>query len=366
MLKSFLFKIRDHRRKQGRRYELGHILLFSVLAVLSGADSYRKIHKFIVIRHAILNKMFKLNWKRMPAHTTIRDIIQNTSGSELEKSFRQYSALLSENDNENRFISCDGKVLRGSFDHFRDRRAIQILSAFLSDTHIISAHEEIAAKTNEIPMAQSLIEALGLTGHIFTFDALRCQEKTLRTAKKTGNDIIVQVKGDQKTLAGDCEAISETAIPDSVYQEPINKARNRTESRKTEVFISPTFTDNEKWDLTEALVKVVRYRQVFDTKSKTWKNSDETSFCISTTVLSATEFSQAVRNHWGIENRNHYVRDETMREDKSRIRTNSHIFAKLRSFAINIFRKNNVKNVSPELFSNCMNISNVLNYAGIR
>lgn len=40
MLKSFLFKVKDHRRKQGRRYELGHILLFTVLAILSGANSY--------------------------------------------------------------------------------------------------------------------------------------------------------------------------------------------------------------------------------------------------------------------------------------------------------------------------------------
>ena len=29
MLESFLFQIVDHRRGQGRRYELGHILLFS-------------------------------------------------------------------------------------------------------------------------------------------------------------------------------------------------------------------------------------------------------------------------------------------------------------------------------------------------
>ncbi len=310
--------------------------------------------------------MFKLNWKRMPAHTTVRDIIQGTSGSELEQCFRQYSTILAESENNKRFISCDGKVLRGSFDHFKDRKAIQVLSAFLSENHIIPAHEEIAEKTNEIPTAQNLIEALGLTGYIFTFDALHCQEKTLRTVKQTGNDVIVQVKANQKTLLQDSQTISETAIPDDVYQEPITKTRNRIESRKTEVFISPAFTHNEKWDLAEALIKVERNRQVFDTKSKTWKNSDETSFYISTTVLSAPEFCQAIRNHQGIENRNHHVRDVTMKEDKSRIRTNPHIFAKLRSFAINILRKNNVTNVSLELFSNCMNLNNVLNYVGVR
>ena len=96
------------------------------------------------------------------------------------------SPKLAEGGTESRFISYDGKVLRGSFDHFKDQEAVWILSAFLSDSHIILAHEEIATKTDEIPTVQDLIEALGLTGYIFTFDALHYQEKTLRTAKLAG------------------------------------------------------------------------------------------------------------------------------------------------------------------------------------
>lgn len=176
MLKSFLFKIKDHRRKQGRRYELGHILLLSILAILSGADSYRKVQKFIVAHYDSLDEIFELNWKRMPAHTTIRAIIQGTSGPELEQSFRQYSQVLAESDAGKQFIGCDGKVLRGSFDHFQDQTAVQILSAFASNSRIILAHEEIATKTNEIPTAQRLMAELGLSGYIFTFDALHCQK----------------------------------------------------------------------------------------------------------------------------------------------------------------------------------------------
>jgi len=365
MLKSFLFKVKDHRRKQGRRYELGHILFFSILAILSGADSYRKIHKFVVARYDILNETIDLGWKRMPAHTTIREIIQGTSGVELEQSFREYSHILAKSDVQKQFIGCDGKVLRGSFDHFKDQKAIQVLSAFVSHNHIILAHEEIATKTNEIPTAQRLMRELGLSGYIFTFDALHCQEKTLQTAKKTDNDAIVQVKRNQKTLLNDCRTIAATTTPDEVYQEPVTKTRNRIESRRVEIFISPALTHNEKWNLVKVVVKVKRYRQVLDTKSKAWKDSDETSFYISTIVLSAQEFCQAIRNHWGIENRDHHVRDATMGEDKSRIRTNPHIFAKLRSFALNILRKNKVENVSLELYDNCMDLDNVLNYVGI-
>ena len=39
--------------------------------------------------------------------------------------------------------------------------------------------------------------------------------------------------------------------------------------------------------------------------------------------------------------------------------------AKLRSFALNILRKNKVDNVSLALFENCMNLDNILNYVGI-
>ena len=176
MLQSFLFNIKDHRRKQGVRYQQGHILLFSILAILSGATSYRKIHQFIVSHYDDLNEYFELNWKRMPAYTTIRDIIQGTNSEALESSFRNYSGKLGEQGDKRRFIGYDGKVLRCSFDDFYDQKAIQILSAFASNENIILAHEEIADKTNEIPTAQYLIEKLGLTGCVFTFDALHCQK----------------------------------------------------------------------------------------------------------------------------------------------------------------------------------------------
>ena len=175
MLQSFLFEINDHRRKQGMRYQQGPILLFSILAILSGATSYRKIHQFIVNHYDELDEVFELNWKRMPAYTTIRDIIQGTAREELEQSFRKHSNSLVNRDKKRLFVGYDGKVLRGSFDDFNDQKAIQILSAFANDENIILAHEEVEDKTNEIPTAQYLIEKLGLTGCVFTFDALHCQ-----------------------------------------------------------------------------------------------------------------------------------------------------------------------------------------------
>ena len=194
---------------------------------------------------------------------------------------------------------------------------------------------------------------------------LSIAKKTLKIAKETGNDVIVQVKKNQKTLLKDCQNIAKTKTADGVYTEPLCKAHNRIESRTAEMFISPTLTDAEDWNLVKVIVKIRRYRRVLDTKTKTWKNFDETSFYISTIILSAQTFCKAIREHWSIENKNHYVRDVAMKEDLSRIRINAHVFAKLRGFALNILRKNDVDNISYELYKNSMKLEHVLNYDGI-
>ena len=366
MLESFLFNVPDHRRKQGQRYRLGHVLMLSILAILSHADSYRKIHSFIVSHYETLNKQFQLNWKKLPAYTTIRNIIIGVSAAALEESFRNYSMALLDQNKHGRFVAFDGKVLRGSFDHFQDHTAIQILSAFVTDDQIILAHQEIEEKTNEIPTAQELMVELGLEHCVFTFDAINCQHKTLATAVETKNDVIVQVKENQKTLLRDCIQLSQTTAPTATYQEPVNKDRNRVENRRVEIYENPQFRAEEKWSLINTLVKLDRSRAVFNTKNKEWQNTHETSYYISTISLSAEMFGNAIRKHWGIENRNHYVRDVSLNEDKSRIRVNAHIFAKLRSFALNIMRANKVNNISKELYENSLNIQKILNYWGVR
>ena len=71
-----------------------------------------------------------------------------------------------------------------------------------------------------------------------------------------------------------------------------------------------------------------------------WKTSAETSFYLCNCMIDANRAAIAVRMHWGIENKLHYTRDVTLREDASRIRKNPGVFARIRSFAYNILRFN--------------------------
>lgn len=184
MIITFLEDIKDHRRPQGQRYELKYIVLFSIMAILSNSKSYRDIARFITKHSATLKKDFALKWKKPPSYTTIRNILQGLNKEELEASFRSYTqSLLDIPQSDYIGVAVDGKVLRGSYDHFQDKKAIQILSFFNTESELILAHEKIDVKTNEIPVAQAIIPQLELENVVYTLDALHCQKKTFEMAE---------------------------------------------------------------------------------------------------------------------------------------------------------------------------------------
>ena len=144
-----------------------------------GANSYRGIRTFIKVHRRKLNKAFKISWKRPPAHTAIRYILQGLTAADVEKAFREHAAKLNLGAAVSgaRVVAFDGKVLKGSFDRFNDAKAKQVLSAFAVDTALVLAHIEIDEKSNEIPAVQKLLEELDVAGHIVTCDAMHCQKK---------------------------------------------------------------------------------------------------------------------------------------------------------------------------------------------
>ena len=183
---SHVGTIHDPRRAEGKLYRLPYVLLFSILAIVTGANSYRGIRTFIKVHLKRLNKAFNIGWKRPPAHTAIRYILQGLSPADVEKAFREHAADLngSAAANGTRIVALDGKVLKGSFDAFNDVKARQILSALAADTALVLAHIEIDDKSNEIPAVQKLLEELNVAGHIVTLDAMHCQ-KNVRSRRRS-------------------------------------------------------------------------------------------------------------------------------------------------------------------------------------
>ena len=130
-----------------------------------------------------------------------------------------------------------------------------------------------------------------------------------------------------------------------------NRGRNRQEQRSVTVFdATSAFTDTEWSSLIGAVIRVERDVLTRSARTGLWQRSTETAFYLATTTISAVRAASAIRGHWTIENASHYSRDVTMGEDRSRIRCNPSLFARLRSFAFNILKANRRSSLPQDRF----------------
>ncbi len=127
--------------------------------------------------------------------------------------------------------------------------------------------------------------------------------------------------------------------------------RNRDETRTVSVFDPADKLADTDWrSHVAAIIRVER--DVFTRNAGTGllRHATETAFYVSNTPLTATRAAKAVRAHWAIETTSHYSRDVTMGEDRSRIRSNPGVFARLRSFAFNILKANRTGTLSQDRY----------------
>lgn len=175
----------------------------------------------------------------------------------------------------------------------------------------------------------------------------------------------MQVKGNQKGLLHNLEGLVATTAPIDVDAQR-NLARNRQEDRLVEVYAPGSALDAGEWGpLVAAVVRVTRRTLIRSAATGIWKSREETAMYVSSTLLPATTFASAIRNHWAIENQNHWVRDVTLAEDASRIRINPGIMARLRSQVLNITRANGMTNVAKALWAAAIDPAVSLSYRGV-
>ena len=190
-------------------------------------------------------------------------------------------------------------------------------------------------------------------------------KKTFEIARDTGNDLIVQVKDNQPNLLRRLENIAATTAPIAI-DDSRNLARNRQEDRSVAVYFPGSALDDTEWEpLVAAVVRVERNTLIRSAATGQWTTRRETAFYASSVVLPAETFAAAIRNHWAIENQNHWVRDVTLAEDASRIRVNPGIIARLRSQTLNIARANGVTNIAKALWAAALDPEISLSYTGL-
>jgi hypothetical protein len=175
-LLGLLSKVPDHRKGQGKRHKLEHILYLSILAGLMGATDYKQISIWVSkhVQKEQVKKLLGVEFIVTPKRSAISDILAKVDSESFEVLFRQWIRM--HVDTTGKHLAVDGKVMKGS--KYKDKRSIEVVGAVLSEIGVVIAHQQIAEKSNEIPALQAMIAELG-EEFIFTFDAMNTQKKLL-------------------------------------------------------------------------------------------------------------------------------------------------------------------------------------------
>lgn len=201
--------LQDYRRKQGQRHSLEVVLLIIIMAIMAGAKGERAIARFAENNKKDLIKTLKIKRKEIPSRYVFKGIIKNIDFYELQNIFYRWSLKIVK-IKEKDVVSIDGKAIKGTVKNPHDKfqNFVSLVSVFASKRKQVLTTAKIdTQKENEIPKVQELITMLDLKDVTFTLDALHCQEKTVKTIKKTGNHYVIGVKNNQKKLALDIKKL---------------------------------------------------------------------------------------------------------------------------------------------------------------
>jgi len=244
------------------------------------------------------------------------------------------------------FVAIDGKTSRRSHDRAAGTEAIHLVSAFATTSALVLGQEAVADKSNELTAIPQLLARLaendGLKGAIVSIDAIATNATIAAAIMAAGAEYLLAVKANQPTLRAEIEAAFAAAQIGAVdtFTEH-DKGHGRIEQRTTSVLREVDWLQGDRrfpgeLRLTGAATIIRVEAQI----QRGAKSHTETRYYIASAILTAEKAAHAVRGHWGIENRLHWVLDVVFNDDQSRLRKGhgAKNMAVVRHFALNLVR----------------------------
>jgi predicted transposase YbfD/YdcC len=317
-IQDHFVKLTDPRRRDVV-YPLINVVVIAVCAVICGADDFVAIAEFGRMKREWLARFLDLR-SGIPSHDRFNAILAAIKPAEFEACLLSWIAALHD-ITAGQVVAIDGKTLRRSFDTASSKSAIHMVSAWATANHISLGQVVVDAKSNEITAIPKLLQILEISGCLVTIDAMGCQTEIAQEIIKAGADYVLAVKGNQPTLHDGIKAFFNDHLEDDFARtkarryETQEKGHGREENRSYVVCPIPEYLpDASRWAKLKAIGIALSETQ------RDGKLCHEVRYYILSKYLSARGFANAVRQHWGIENRLHWQLDVTFQEDQCRIR----------------------------------------------
>jgi len=325
--------LKDPRQRAKVIYPLPEILLLVLCATIVGADDFVEITHWGALHMEFLRRF--LPYKNgIPSHDALNDLINALNPGLFSECFVSWVSGLRDGDPD--IVAIDGKTARRTHARSKGRQPLHLVSAWASRQRLVLGQEATDVKSNEITAIPLLLQRLELKGALVTIDAMGCQTRIAATILERQANYLLAVKDNQPALHDDIKRYFDDA-PAAELQtfQTVDADHGRIETRRHVVSHTVDWlAGDSRFPGIKAIAMV---ENTFEHNGKT---SCERRYYISSAMLLAVILANAVRCHWHIENRLHWVLDVIFHEDYSRLHTGHgpHNMGIVQHIAMNLLR----------------------------
>lgn len=342
-LRQVWAQITDPRDRRGRRHSLVVILALVQAAVVSGATTFAAIKHWAgaVPQHVLAGVGARQDPRtglyQAPHPDTVCRVLERVDAAEVDAAYaRHRSAQLAGVHDVGELIpmTVDGKTQRGTAEG--RRRARHRMGVMLAEDGITVAQLDVDGKSNEITAFIPLLDQIpDLKNVVISADMMHTQREHAAYLHRRGAYFVLPVGGNQPGLFDRLDALAWREVP--IGWTTYDRGHGRQEIRTIQVRPAPKNT------------RFPHVKQVFLIERRFLDLAGEhlsSQAVLGITSLSAAQagprrLAELARGEWPIENRDHYVRDVTLGEDRCRVRTGAFpsILAVMRSHAITAYTR---------------------------
>lgn len=304
----------DHRVTGRCIYSISDLLTISLLTYLCGGEDYVDMSEFAHVRARDFNLLTDNDTS--PSPDTFERLMSAVCPEELRRCLSEHGRSFLSSLGEKQ-VAIDGKKLRGASPRTNGTRGDYILSAYVTENHLLVGQESVTDKENEIPAIPRLLDRLDIEGAVVSIDAAGTQTAIAERILEGNAHYFLAVKDNQPSLreavryAFRCGSVTDTSSE-------METGHGRVEERVCRIASAASMEDEavlSRWPGVRTVVEVTSTVTTPEGAASSVRHyiSDEDH-------PRAAYYAMLARGHWGIENQLHWHLDVTFKEDACRAR----------------------------------------------